>query len=45
MHRTWQTRLLIAQKYQGEVVYQEESIPALMKAMLFISTLPHPLMI
>jgi len=45
MHRTWQTKLLIAQKYQGDVAYQEESIPAWMKAMIFISTLPYPLMI
>jgi len=43
--------LLIAQKYQGEVVYQEEVNPqgrinsGVGEAMIFISTLAHPLMI
>jgi hypothetical protein len=42
---TWWSKLLVTQKYQGEVVYQEEAAPVLMKAVVFINTLVHPLML
>jgi hypothetical protein len=42
---TWRSKLLVTQKYQGEVVYQEEAAPVLMKAVVFINTLAHPLML
>ncbi|HEY8219242.1 MAG TPA: hypothetical protein VIF86_04005 [Methylobacter sp.] len=32
---TWRLKWLITQKYQDEVVYQEEGAPALMKAVIF----------